>query len=199
MYKLATYRSPHGARTGLIVDESLFDLADATGRPADADMLAVLRDWDAARGRIAEAVRSVKSGGRPLRGVTLLAPVPAPGAIFCAGANFTDHMLEMAQVQGIAPEPDPHSLGLSPFHFLKAQQCLAAPDATVPLPAYSKMVDWEAELTAVIGRPARDVPLDRALDYVAGYTIANDLSARDFTKRPHVADTPTPRRSSSTG
>ena len=66
--------------------------------------------------------------------------------------------------------------------------CLAAPDSTVKLPAYSKMVDWEAELTAVIGRPARDVSIENALDHVAGYTVANDLSARDFTKRPHVAD-----------
>ncbi len=51
------------------------------------------------------------------------------------------------------------------------------------------MVDWEAELTAVIGRPARNVSIERALDHVAGYTIANDLSARDLTKRPHVSDT----------
>jgi 2-keto-4-pentenoate hydratase/2-oxohepta-3-ene-1,7-dioic acid hydratase in catechol pathway len=98
-------------------------------------------------------------------------------------------MLEMAKVQNIAPEPDPHSVGLNPWHFIKAMHCLAAPDATIKLPPYSKMVDWEAELTAVIGRPARDVPLDRALDYVAGYTIGNDLSARDLTKRPHVSDT----------
>ena len=56
------------------------------------------------------------------------------------------------------------------------------------LPPYSKMVDWEAELTAVIGRTAKDVPLERALDYVAGYTIGNDLSARDLTKRPGVPD-----------
>jgi 2-keto-4-pentenoate hydratase/2-oxohepta-3-ene-1,7-dioic acid hydratase in catechol pathway len=50
------------------------------------------------------------------------------------------------------------------------------------------MVDWEAELTAVIGRPARDVSIEDALGHVAGYTVANDLSARDFTKRPHIAD-----------
>ena len=50
------------------------------------------------------------------------------------------------------------------------------------------MVDWEAELTAVIGRPARDVSIENALGHVAGYTVANDLSARDFTKRPHIAD-----------
>jgi 2-keto-4-pentenoate hydratase/2-oxohepta-3-ene-1,7-dioic acid hydratase in catechol pathway len=97
-------------------------------------------------------------------------------------------MMEMARVQNLAPEPDPHSLGLSPWHFIKATHCLAAPGSTVKLPAYSAMVDWEAELTAVIGRPARNVAIAQALDHVAGYTIANDLSARDFTKRPHIAD-----------
>ena len=130
-----------------------------------------------------------KRGGHPLSGTRLLPPVTSPGGIFCAGANFSDHMLEMAKVQNLKPEPDPHSLGLKPWHFIKAMHCLAAPDSTVKLPPYSKMVDWEAELTAVIGRPARDVSIENALEYVAGYTIANDLSARDFTKRPHVADT----------
>jgi 2-keto-4-pentenoate hydratase/2-oxohepta-3-ene-1,7-dioic acid hydratase in catechol pathway len=154
-------------------------------------MLDVLRDWDAARLVLQEAAGSAakKTEGRPLAGTKLLPPVPAPGGIFCAGANFTDHMMEMAKVQNIAPEPDPHDVGLKPWHFIKLAHCLAAPDSTVKLPPYSKMVDWEAELTAVIGRPARDVSIEKALDHVAGYTVANDLSARDFTKRPHVSDT----------
>ncbi len=97
-------------------------------------------------------------------------------------------MMEMAKVQNLTPEPDPHSLGLKPWHFIKTVHCLAPPDSTVKLPAYSKMVDWEAELTAVIGRPARNVSIENALGHVAGYTVANDLSARDFTKRPHVPD-----------
>ncbi len=189
-YKLVTYQSPQGPRAGLVVDETIFDLADATGRPTYAVMLEVLRDWDDARRILPDTARTAgkRTEGRPLSSTRLLPPVPAPAGIFCAGANFTDHMMEMAQVQNLKPEPDPHSVGLKPWHFIKATHCLAAPDSTVRLPAYSKMVDWEAELTAVIGRPARDVPIDAALDYVAGYTIANDLSARDFTKRPHIAD-----------
>src|SRR6185295_3381869 len=132
-------------------------------------MLDVLYDWKAARGILRETAKAAagrKSEGRPLREVALLAPVPTPGGIFCAGANFSDHMLEMAKVQNIAPEPDPHEVGLKPWHFIKAMHCLAPPDSTVKLPPYSKMVDWEAELTAVIGLPARDL-----------------------TKRPHVSDT----------
>jgi 2-keto-4-pentenoate hydratase/2-oxohepta-3-ene-1,7-dioic acid hydratase in catechol pathway len=190
-YKLVTYQSPRGARAGIVVADTVFDLADATGRRGYATMLDVLRDWDAARNVLSDTAKTAakKSEGRPLAGMKLLPPVPTPGGIFCAGANFTDHMMEMAKVQNIAPEPDPHDVGLKPWHFIKLAHCLAAPDSAVRLPPYSKMVDWEAELTAVIGRPARDVPLERALDHVAGYTLANDLSARDFTKRPHVADT----------
>ena len=56
------------------------------------------------------------------------------------------------------------------------------------LPVYSQMVDWEVELAAVIGRPARNVPESKALNYVAGYTIGDDLSARDVMKRPQVPD-----------
>jgi 2-keto-4-pentenoate hydratase/2-oxohepta-3-ene-1,7-dioic acid hydratase in catechol pathway len=190
-YKLATYRSSDGPRAGLIVDDVLFDLAAATGRASHATMSDVLRDWDAAHRLIAAAATAApdKTAGQPLRNIVLLPPVPAPAGIFCAGANYTDHMMEMAKVQNLAPEPDPHSLGLAPWHFLKAPHSLAPPESTVRLPAYSKMVDWEAELTAVIGRPARNVSIESALQHVAGYTIANDLSARDFTKRPHVGDT----------
>src|SRR5262249_5814168 len=186
-YRLVTYQSPHGPRAGLVVDDTVADLAAATGRAGYVSMLDVLRDWDTAKVLLPEAAR--KAQGRPLSGTRLLPPVPNPAGIFCAGANFSDHMLEMAKVQNIAPEPDPHDVGLKPWHFIKAQHCLVPPDSTVKLPEYSKMVDWEAELTAVIGRPARNVSIERALDHVAGYTLANDLSARDFTKRPHVADT----------
>ncbi len=190
-YKLVTYQSPQGPRAGLVVADTIYDIAAVTGRPAYATMLDVLRDWPSARDALRTAAKDAagKSGGLPLHGTKLLAPVQNPSGIFCAGANFTDHMLEMAKVQNIAPEPDPHSVGLNPWHFIKAMHCLAPPDSTVKLPPYSKMVDWEAELTAVIGLPARNVSIERALDYVAGYTIANDLSARDFTKRPHVSDT----------
>jgi 2-keto-4-pentenoate hydratase/2-oxohepta-3-ene-1,7-dioic acid hydratase in catechol pathway len=189
-HKLATYQSQQGPRAGLIIADMIYDLAAVTGRPDYATMLDVLNDWDTATGRLREASATAAktAAGRPLAAVKLLPPVPTPAGIFCAGANFTDHMLEMARVQNLKPEPDPHSVGLKPWHFIKAMHCLAPPDSTVKLPAYSGMVDWEVELTAVIGRPARNVAIADALDHVAGYTVANDLSARDFTKRPQVAD-----------
>ncbi len=188
-YKLVTYASAQGPRAGIVVGETVYDAAELTGQASDATVLGILNDWEAAPGRLkAAAARTNKGKGFALGETRLLAPVRWPSAIYCAGANFTDHMLEMAKVQNIAPEPDPKSVGLKPWHFIKASRTVADPGKTIALPTYSKMVDWEAELTAVIGRPARNVSVETALNYVAGYTVANDLSARDLTKRAPVPD-----------
>jgi 2-keto-4-pentenoate hydratase/2-oxohepta-3-ene-1,7-dioic acid hydratase in catechol pathway len=188
-YKLVTYASAKGPRAGLVVGETVHDAVALTGQAGYATVVDILDDWDAAAPRLKEAAsRAGAAGGAPLAQTILLAPVRWPSAIYCAGANFTDHMLEMAKVQNIAPEPDPKSVGLKPWHFIKASRTLADPGKTVMLPGYSKMVDWEVELTAVIGKPARNVTVEHALDHVAGYTIANDLSARDLTKRAQVPD-----------
>jgi 2-keto-4-pentenoate hydratase/2-oxohepta-3-ene-1,7-dioic acid hydratase in catechol pathway len=95
----------------------------------------------------------------------------------------------MAAIQKIDPEPDPRSMGLKPWHFIKTSRTVVETQSTIPLPAYSKMVDWEAELAVVIGRSAKNVPVEKALDYVAGYTVANDLSARDFATCPQIPPT----------
>src|SRR5262245_13934496 len=118
-WKLVTYQSPQGPRAGLLVGEKVFDLAAVTGRVSYVTMLGVLRDWDAARGLLQDAAAAKRTDGQPLSATKLLPPVPNPAGIFCAGANFTDHMMEMAKVQNIAPEPDPHSVGLNPWHFIK--------------------------------------------------------------------------------
>ena len=191
-YKLATYQASDGPRAGLVIEDKVFDAAKLTGKGTYATVLGILEDWRTAQGvlrKAAAAAGKSRIKALPLGRTKLLAPVRWPSAIYCAGANYTDHMLEMAKVQNIAPEPDPKSVGLKPWHFIKASRTIADPGKTVALPVYSKMVDWEAELTAVIGRPARNVSVDNALGYVAGYTVANDLSARDLTKRAPVPDT----------
>lgn len=190
-YKLVTYRATQGPRAGVVVDEEVLDVAGLTGRSSYATTLDVLNDWEAAQTLLDTAAKKVKD--RKIKGILveqskLLAPVLYPSAIFCAGANYVDHMQEMAAFRQIELDPDPRSLGLKPWHFIKASRSVVETKSTIPLPAYSKMVDWEAELAVVIGRPAKNVSLDKALDYVAGYTVANDLSARDFSIRPHVPD-----------
>jgi len=189
-YKLATYQSDQGPRAGLLVDDTMFDAAKLTGRPDYATVLDIFNGWRTAQGILKKAAANrAKRKGRPLGRVKLLAPVLWPSAIYCAGANYADHVAEMNKAHGRPPEPDPHTLGLESWHFIKASRSVANPGATIKISDYSKQMDWEAELAAVIGRPAKHVPLDKALGYVAGYTIANDLSARDRGRRPHISDT----------
>ncbi|MDB5410861.1 MAG: 2-keto-4-pentenoate hydratase [Rhodospirillales bacterium] len=188
-YKLITYQTESGPRTGFIVDDRVFDLVEATGKSGYATMLDVLRDWDAAEPAIEAAAAKAGTGGKPVASVKLLAPILAPPTIYCAGANYTDHVIEMAVRQNQEPDPDPHTLGLKAWHFIKASGTVTGPNAPVTMPETSKAIDWEVELTAVIGRTAKNLPLERALECVAGYTVGNDLSARDLGQRPPIAPT----------
>ena len=186
-YKLLSYQSGRTARAGVLVADAVFDAAKVTGVAGHASVLGVLDDWSRARRLLGQAAKRLEAGrarGIPLKRVKLLAPVLYPGNIYCAGANYTDHMAEMARAQGQAPGPTMKELGEKPWHFVKSSKSsVVGPGARVKLPVYSQMVDWEVELAALIGRAARDVSVEKALDYVAGYTIANDLSARDVMRR----------------
>ena len=190
-YKLATYKSSEGPRAGLVVGEEVFDAAGLTGKPAYASVIGILADWKSAEGALRKAAAGAAKGRgkrQPLAKTKLLAPVRFPSAIYCAGANYADHAAEMAAREGRPPPPDPHSQGLKPWHFLKAPHAIADPGAAVKISGYAKQMDWEVELAAVIGRLAKDVPQTNALAYVAGYTVANDLSARDRGRRAGVPD-----------
>jgi len=188
-YRLLSFRSGPGARAGVLVGDMVYEAAKITNVPAHASVVGILEDWGRAHRLLDQASRRLASGkargkGVPLRGIRLLAPVLYPGAIYCAGANYTDHMAEMARAQGQPPGPTMKELGEKPWHFVKtSRSSVVGPGARVKLPVYSQMVDWEVELAAVIGKAARDVPVERALAHVAGYTIANDLSARDVMRR----------------
>jgi len=103
--------------------------------------------------------------------VSLRAPLLRPGKLLAAAANYQDHVTETGG------EPLDKSR-LTPRLFLKPPTCIADPGETIELPELSKQVDWEAELGVVIGRTAKDVDVDAALDVVAGYLCANDVSAR---------------------
>jgi len=188
-YRLLSFRSGPGARAGVLVGDMVYEAAKITNVPAHASVVGILEDWGRAHRLLDQASKRLTSGkaranGVPLSGIRLLAPILYPGAIYCAGANYTDHMAEMARAQGQTPGPTMKELGEKPWHFVKtSRSSVVGPGARVKLPGYSQMVDWEGELVAVIGKAARDVPVERALAHVAGYTIANDLSARDVMRR----------------
>ncbi len=188
-YKLVTYSTKEGPRAGIVVGDVVFDAAKVTGKAAYATVGGILADWrvaDRALRNAAGGAATMRGKSQPLSETKLLAPLPNPLTIFCAGANYADHAAAMARKQGMPEPADPHAQGLKPWHFIKAARTVADPGATIRASHYAKELDWEIELAAVIGRPAKDVPKEKALDYVAGYTAANDLSARDRGRRPGV-------------
>ena len=198
-YRLATYADADGvARAGIVIDERIVDAAhtlgaDAGDRPGSApSVMAILEHWQQCSPKLQQLAQSVRAAtsharGRPVSEVKLLAPVMYPGTVFCAGANYKDHVKEMSQALKLPQEPDPHEIGLKPWHFIKpSAPCIRETGARIALPRYSQRVDWEAEIAIVMGANCRDVGVENALKYVAGITIVNDLSARDHFKRDKV-------------
>jgi len=186
-YRLLSYQSPTGPRSAIALEDKVHDLERATGRADYGSILGVLADWSAARPALETLAGGLRGdSGMPLAEVRVLAPVLYPPAIYCAGANYSDHTANMAKLHNLPVDPDPRGSGKKPWHFIKASRCTVGPGVTVALP--SEKLDWEVELAVVIGATARDIPVERALDVVAAYTAANDLSARDLSRRPGVAD-----------
>ncbi|XP_069036935.1 fumarylacetoacetate hydrolase domain-containing protein 2A [Lepisosteus oculatus] len=117
------------------------------------------------------ARRAVASGQCvvPRADLTLLAPITAPDKVVCVGMNYRDHCLEQR-----APVPT------EPIIFSKFPSAIVGPYDNVTHPAESQEVDWEVELAFVIGRTGKHIKEDDALAHVAGFTVANDISARDW-------------------
>ena len=113
--------------------------------------------------------------------VQLLAPIPRTRKnVFCVGRNYVDHVKEGARFPGAAEVKLPEV----PQFFTKAPTAINAPGAAVRLDeGLTKLLDYEVELAVVIGKAGRDIPRERAFEHVFGYTIANDVTARDLQRR----------------
>jgi 2-keto-4-pentenoate hydratase/2-oxohepta-3-ene-1,7-dioic acid hydratase in catechol pathway len=161
--RIVTYRSDRGPRAGLLRDDSVLDIWDGLG--GDGSSVVDLLASD----RLAEAAEIADGEPVPLERAELLPPIPDPQKIVCIGLNYRAHAAEA----GIEPPG-------APTFFAKFRNALAPPGATVPLPAASSKVDFEAEVAFVVGRRCSDVGESEAVDSVAGYMLLNDLSARDL-------------------
>jgi 2-keto-4-pentenoate hydratase/2-oxohepta-3-ene-1,7-dioic acid hydratase in catechol pathway len=164
--KLATIRH-EGADCAAIVDPQAGRVWPLSGR----SMLDLIG---------AGEIPAAEGEGIALADVTLLAPIPRPGRnIFCVGKNYRDHVAEMAA--GAADAPPEH-----PILFSKVPQSVIAPGAAIRIPTgVSEAIDYEAELAVVIGREGRGIAEADAWDHIFGYTILNDVTARDLQRR-HV-------------
>ena len=154
--RFVRYGEPGQERPGVIdADGQIRDLSAQVG-DIDPRTIGRLGDLDANGPLVADEPRL----GPPVAGI---------GKIVCIGKNYADHAAET----GSKPPAEP-------MIFMKATSALAGPTDTIVIPKGSRSTDWEIELAVVIGRTARHVPEARALDHVAGYTIMNDLSERDW-------------------
>jgi 2-keto-4-pentenoate hydratase/2-oxohepta-3-ene-1,7-dioic acid hydratase in catechol pathway len=188
-YQLFQYHDSTGAiRTGLHVEGGFYALP---GRTIDE----LLVDWDASQ----RMLRSLVAGLVTAAGSTLdlaplnpqhlsyAPPLTSGGVIYAAGANYRDHVEAMARALKMPLTADPKAEGIPPWHFIKAGGGVRVGHGqTIVYPRQTRSLDWEAELAVVIGYTAREVPVESALKYVAGYTCANDLSARDALRRDKV-------------
>jgi 2-keto-4-pentenoate hydratase/2-oxohepta-3-ene-1,7-dioic acid hydratase in catechol pathway len=165
--RLVGYDAGDGVRAGYLEDGLVVDAWAALGEPHRGGLRELI-----AAGRVDDLRSTLGDAGHPshpLGAVAILPPIPDPDKIICIGLNYGKHAAE----GGMEPPSSPTIFG-------KYRNALAAPGATVTLPATSSKVDYEAEVAFVVGRRAKDVDEADALDHVAGYTLLNDLSARDL-------------------
>jgi 2-keto-4-pentenoate hydratase/2-oxohepta-3-ene-1,7-dioic acid hydratase in catechol pathway len=181
-FRLASIADAQGSTAALVVDDQVHPLP---GRPSAMELLQV---WDVAVGQLARhAERGDLEEALPLEHVELLPPVPQPPNLYMAGANYADHAREM---RGLGPDDQVAKPAGGPFMFLKPTTTLIGHRRPVTIGAGAERVDWEVELAVVIGRRADRVAAADALDYIAGYTVANDVSVRGRFVREDTGEPP---------
>ncbi len=168
--RLVTYDAGDGPRAGALREGEIVDVftaldGDPPGGPPSVRALLESGRID----QVAAAVEAADAPRTALGAVRLLPPVPDPDKLIGIGLNYRSH----AEEAGLDPPA-------TPTFFAKYRNSLAAPGAEVALPAASEKVDYEAEVAFVVGRRARDVAEADALAHIAGFTLLNDLSARDL-------------------
>lgn len=186
-YRLLTYRDEDGRpQAGILVGQQVYPAARLLAGRSDIDAISViglLQSWSVARAALAAAASDPPSDAAiPLAGLTLVAPILYPSAIFATGGNYADHLDEMAKKYGRPPLAN-HKVA-EPFFTLKtAAHSIIGDQASIRYPRFSNRLDYEAEIGVVIGQYVEDVPEERAMEAIAGYLIVNDLSARDYARR----------------
>ncbi|MDE3096264.1 MAG: fumarylacetoacetate hydrolase family protein [Chloroflexota bacterium] len=154
--------------------------ANALGLPdVHDDMVGFIRQGAPALDVAREvAARLDAAQGLPLASVRLCAPIPLPARnIVCVGLNYAEHVAESQSVAG-------GDLPKFPVFFSKPPSCVIGPGDAIPShPEITAELDWEVELAVIIGRDGRDIAEERALEHAFGYTVANDVTARDLQRR----------------
>ena len=184
--QLVTFTDAKGPRPGAMAGVGqVLDLIAAGGLPAGVtDMQGIIASGAPALAAIRAALaHPAPAALLPLEQVTLMAPIPRPHRnLFCVGRNYMDHVAEGDRTRGITESELPKF----PQFFTKAPDTVIAPGAAIPdhtATGVTKWLDYEAELTLIIGKPGANISKEDALSHVFGWTIGNDVTGRDLQRR----------------
>lgn len=185
--KLVTYSYKNSTSCGIFTENGIIDIPtsmDVDSAPRSVKQ--ILQRGQSCLAEVAKLTETTKNFIDPAA-VKLLAPIPRPGKLLALAGNYTKHIIEAGLKLGLSDSPQKTTV---PRPFLMPSTVLTGPDTEIPWPCFSEQIDYELELAVVIGKTAKCVSPDRAIDHVAGYTIANDVSARSVTFNQNRADRP---------
>lgn len=166
--RVVTYEDAGQTRPGIVIKDSIVDLS-AAGFQSVLELIVAGAEGRARAENLAS--NAARGSQRSLREVKLLAPIPKPGKLICVGLNYLDHAKETgAEIPKV------------PTIFNKFNTAVIGPGANIVLPKVSKAPDFEAEFAFVIGRGGRHIAKEDWQNHVFGYTLVNDVSARDYQR-----------------
>ncbi|MDC2954852.1 fumarylacetoacetate hydrolase family protein [Streptomyces gilvifuscus] len=193
-FALGTFASGSGAFPGLVTGARVRDLSDQV-----PSVRALLDAWDTWLPRLHDLAGSADGTWHDLADLRVLAPLE-PGQILQSGANYRKHVVDLVaaekeSVHGATPEEaradaermmDERARDGVPYVFLGSPRAMCGPYDDIVLPRLGEQHDWELELALVIGRQGKDIAAEDAMEYVAAYTVCNDLTTRDRLYRPDL-------------
>ena len=187
MMRLATFVDPltgNDARFGIVRGENIVDVvaaANALHRAVPAtigeDRADQRRAYDRGAGRTGQARPNAQSCCRPIAGLKFLPPIPDPSKFFCVGKNNKKHREELAANKMLTEVPN------EPTGFIKLTSTMSGDGDEVVKPADIVKLDYEPELCYVVGKRAHGVKKADAMEYISGFTLTNDVSAREIQQR----------------
>lgn len=201
-FRIGAFANGGARMLGLVVEEVAvpFHELGVAGIDGGTSLRGLLGDWQNAFDELKRAAAKLRPGqGSPIGTLGLEAPLPDPAQLFCCGANYARHVIQMM----LATNVHPGLAGLDdagrqafaeemvaaqaresdPYIFMKTITSITGPRAVVALPEFSRRIDWEVELGVVFGREAYRETRESAMSAVAGYLLVNDMTARDKVRR----------------
>ena len=176
--KLVTYSRNESISSAILTPDGLLDIPSAWQGPnPPRSVKEILKRGPSCLAKLAKLAEAADSY-TPLDSVKLLAPIRRPGKLLALAGNYTEHIKEAGLLLGLSDSPRESTV---PRPFLMPATAVTGPDTQIPWPPYSKEIDYEVELAIVIGKEAKCIKPDDAPEHIAGYTIANDISARSVT------------------